>query len=187
MFIEWTGLPSIPTEGLYRQGRVWRKCTVVSHDTSSRLFEIQLAAEENRIVARKRLRFACESEEQFEELIEKAESLRRSHEGFVRYFIRSELALTQSKSPVTPQFLENQKAIFDKIALSLSPDATSQVKGELWDLYRRSIHKFTFDAQYFPPTADLISQPWKPNLDKQERWKLHTANMLIYPYQAAKD
>lgn len=187
MFIEWTGLPSIPTEGLYRQGRVWRECTVVSHDTSSRLFEIQLAAEGNRIVARKRLRFACESEEQFEELIEKAESLRRSHEGFVRYFIRSELALTQSKSPVTPQFLDNQKAIFDKIAVSLSPDATSQVKEELWDLYRRSIHKFTFDAQYFPPTADLISQPWKPNLDKQERWKLHTANMLIYPYQAAKD
>ena len=187
MFMEWTSLPALPTSGLYRQGRVWRECIVISHDTSSRLFEILLEAGESRQVARKRLRFCSESQEQFEEAIEKAETLRKSHEGFVRYFIRSELSLTQSKSPISKQFLDNQKAVFEKIGLQLSRDSASTVKEELWDLHRRSVHKFTFDVQYFPPTADLIAQPWKPHLSKQERWKQQTANLHHFPYQAAKE
>ena len=187
--MEWTNLPQLPVQGLYRRGNLWYECRVLSHDIPSRMFEIELEDGKIRRIARKRLRFDFESEEEFAAFIENAENLRRSHEGFVRYFIRSELLLTQSKPRLTAQFLSNQTAIIEKIAVQLSPDSLRLVKEELWDLHRRSVHKFIFDAQYFPQTAELLYQPWVPELTKRENWEmqLHSLNLHQFPYKLAKD
>lgn len=192
MFMDWTQLPVFPANGWVKQTLVtdmceWRPCSILSHEEQSRKFQVQIG-DFVKLVSRQNLRFEGESEGKFNEVIEQAQRLRRSHEGFVRYFARFEIALAQSSPQISPNFLESQTHIFRKMALRLSSEVSGQVKNELWDLYSRSVLKFVFDTQYFAPKAELMLCPWKFELTRQERWWLLIRSTALkeHPYQRSK-
>ena len=192
MFMDWTQLPAFPTAGWVKQTLTietyeWRPCSVLSHDEQSRKFQVQIG-DFAKLVSRQSLRFEGESEGEFNETIEQALRLQRSHEGFVRYFARFEIALAQSNPQVSSNYLESQTHIFHKMALRLSSQVSSEVKDELWDLYSRSVFKFVFDTQYFAPKAALMLCPWKFELTRQERWWLliRATALKEHPYQRSK-
>ena len=192
MFMDWSELPQFPVTGFVRQGAssdfdTWRPCLILSHDEQTRKFHVQIG-DLKRSVVRQHLRFTSESVEQFNAFIDQAHRLRKSHEGFVRYFARFEIALAQAALQISPSFLESQAHIFRKMALKLTTEVTAQVKGELWDLYSRSVLKFVFDTQYFAPRAELMICPWKVDLGRQERWwnLIRSTALKEHPYQRSK-
>ena len=179
MFIDWGDLQrSYPSKGYSKRRQVnddceWKPCLILSHDETSRKYEIQWGdSGTQKVVGREALRFEDEREEDYFMHLAKASELKKRHEGFVRYFSRFEIELSKADYLPTVQYSAIEAAIFRKIALSLSDTASLAVKEELWDLFTRSIHQFVFDSQYFPAKAAVMKCPWKTDLEKQGKWGL---------------
>lgn len=151
---------------------LWKPCTVLSYSEESRCFEVQWTESRARkFLPRWNLLLGDETVEDFEGRMQQVKALRMNHEGFVRYFGRFELALAGTTLKKTSAFVLSERTILNKLSRSLAPRQEAEVRKELWELYRRCVFKFTFDAQYFYEKVQLAACPWELEYTRQTKWR----------------
>ena len=162
----------LPTAGFSKYVQVdgkaaWRTCTVLAYDPSTKQFRIAWQGGEKR-VTRANLRFAFESEVQFDTMVRTMMEMRRNHEAFVRYLGRFEMTLVEKKP--SELALAQEAGIFSLISMSMTSRQHKEVETEIRELHNRGVQKFAFDCQYFPEKAKLASRPWQQDLEKRNKW-----------------